>query len=456
LAFLGAWSTLASFVPQGSASDAKVAAWAAANPVIEPVARTVGMHDAFAAPLFAACVSVLALSTMLCAWQRTRLAFGKGRALRGAWAVDGQELTARHDLAITCDASLAAPAALSLASETLGRLGIRTKRRGDVIIAASPWWSVWGSPAFHWALLALIVTLALGGMLRSSGQMGLAVGQAKADVPQAYGILSAGPLHSWFSAQRTIRVDAFEIDFKTGGIDRGPTPTVTILDARGAVIKSQRVYPNNTLQVGSLTVYPADYGLAATVSLVDTNGAESGRSTQFVDFSSEASGGTAPAGHLTVGDATGRPALEVFISVPLDRVTGGLVARLPEDPRVRVVVATMDSKAVIDQVMRPGEQLELPTGGALRLLDLGYYARLQLVDDPSIPVLYAVLAVAMIGLGVSTLMREQTVSVAAVESPDGVSIVVRMRLWRNVTTSRTEIESELTKALCGAEKGDTT
>jgi hypothetical protein len=89
-------------------------------------------------------------------------------------------------------------------------------------------------------------------------------------------------------------------------------------------------------------------------------------------------------------------------------------------------------------------------------LDVGYYARLQLVDDPSIPMLYAGLMVAMIGLGIATLTRQQIVSAVVLNAPDGTKLAVRVRLWRNVTTSRGEIESELGRALSVAEERDLT
>jgi cytochrome c biogenesis protein ResB len=323
-------------------------------------------------------------------------------------------------------------------------------------MAVSPAWSAWGSPVFHWALFALIVVLLLGNLSRSSGLMGVAVGQSKIDQPESYGLVSAGPLRDWRGVQRTIRVDALDLHFKTGGVDRGPTPTVSVLDAQGKVLKSQRVYPNNTLNVGSLTIYPADYGLTASVSLVDTSGVEAGRSVQFVDFYTKAASGTAPVGFLKVSDAAGNAELRVYVSVPLDRVAGGLAGRLPTTPAARVLVTSLDDAPVLDQVLHPGEELALPTGGRLRLIGLGYYARLQVVSDPSIPALYAGLIVAVIGLGVAAFARQQIVSATVMTTPGGAKLAVRLRLWRNAASSRSEIETELTRALSGDEKGSTT
>jgi len=285
LAIVGVWSTVATVIPQGGASDPKVTAWALAYPLAEPVVRAIGLHQAFTSLVFTACVLALAVSIALCAWQRTKVAIGKGRTLRRAAVADEQSLTESHDLEVACDPASSRSKVLSIASQTLGHLGIRTKRRDDLLISVSPAWSVWGSPVFHWALLALIMALLVGNPQRSAGLMGVAVGQTKADAAQSYGNLHTGLSHDWRRVHRSIRVDAFDLDFKTGGIDRGPTPTVSVLDAAGKVIKKQRVYLNMTLKTGSLTIYPSDYGLSADVSILDTSGVETGRSTQMVDFS---------------------------------------------------------------------------------------------------------------------------------------------------------------------------
>jgi hypothetical protein len=116
----------------------------------------------------------------------------------------------------------------------------------------------------------------------------------------------------------------------------------------------------------------------------------------------------------------------------------------------------MSNSPVLDRVLQLGEELALPRGGTLRLVGVDYYARLQIVDDASIPFLYAALLVAALGLGVATLSRQHIVLGAVVDTPDGPRLAVRMRLWRNVTSSRSEIESELRRALGGVEEGSTT
>jgi hypothetical protein len=100
--------------------------------------------------------------------------------------------------------------------------------------------------------------------------------------------------------------------------------------------------------------------------------------------------------------------------------------------------------------------VSLPSGDSLRLDALDYYARLSIVDDGSIPLLYVALALAMVGLTMAVMVRQQIVLATVIETPEGVTLAVRVKLWRNSPTSRSEIEAELTRALAGPEKGSTT
>jgi cytochrome c biogenesis protein ResB len=88
LVFVGIWSIVGSLVPQSVASQSAVNVWEAGHPYAAPVARFLGLHQAFSAPIFLACVAVLGVSTAICAWQRTKLARGRARRLTEAGRAD--------------------------------------------------------------------------------------------------------------------------------------------------------------------------------------------------------------------------------------------------------------------------------------------------------------------------------------------------------------------------------
>jgi len=456
LAFVGLWSLATTFIPQGEPSNALVAAWASAHPFIDSVVRAVGLHQAFTSPVFAVSVFALSVSTALCAWRRTKVAMHRGRALANAGRADEQSVAARHDFEISCDPVLSASEVLPIASETLRDLGVRTKRRGDMLAAVSPAWSVLGSPIFHWALLALIVVVLASSLQRSEGKIGVAVGQTKPDAPESYGSLRTGPLHNWDNVHRSIRVDAFDLQFRTGGIDRGPTPTVSVLDGTGQVIKTQRVYPNHQLKTGSLAIYPSTYGLSAAVSFVNTSGVETGRFVELMDFSETAAGGTVPAQSIGISNSAGSVELVAAVTVPLERVDGQVDQSLPKDPTARVVVTSLDGTPLVDRVVSPGEDVALPIGGSLRVDNIGYYARLQVVDDWSTIPLYVCLVAATLGLTIAFVAHQQIILATVIEGPDGLKLAATARLWRNTLSTRSTLESKLTEALGDVAKGSTT
>ncbi len=450
---IAVYAMVATLIPQvGESWGADPQVWAAEHPVLEQIAQTLWLHRAFTSPIFIGLALVLGLSTALCAWARTKVAIGKARTLRRALATDAEGLAARHDFSIPVADSFSDDEVLARTSDTLERLGVRASRRESVLSSISQPWSVWGSPVFHWALLALIVALAAGNLLRAEGQMGLAVGQSKPDNPSSYGIMNAGVMRNWSTVQRSFRLDAFEQTYVTDGIDRGGTPTVALLDKDGNVVRSQRVYPNATLKHGSVTVYPKDYGLAVEVSIADPSGAVLGRSVQLVDFDPAAENGTVSSGYLVINDGAGNPQLKVYITVPVASVNGQLDRSIPDSPRARFVMRTLDNQVVLDQTVAQGEGVDFPAGKVI-FNGVGYYARLQIVDDSSIPLLYLGFIVATLGLTLAVVVRQRAVLAAVAHGDEGRRLVVAVRFWRNAPTDRDEIRAELTRVLGTSEKG---
>jgi hypothetical protein len=447
LVFAGVWSAVASMIPQAGASGQQVAAWVAAHPGLEPVVGTLGLHQAFTAPVFIVCVALLTLCTALCAWRRTKVAFARSRALGMAARADRASVVAKHDLEIECDAALDDSHILTIATDALEGLGLRPRHKGELVQSVSPGWSVWGSPVFHWALVAFVVVVLLGSLQTSSGLMGVATGQTVPDAPASYGLLNAGPLRDWSAVHRSFRIDSVDPDLRVGNLDYGPAPRVSVLDGSGHVVKTQLVYPNMPLQIGSLTVHSPAFGLSATLSMVDTTGAEVARTVELIDFSDVATSGTIPVAPIGIWGPSGATELIVYVTVPLDSSGGRYVQALPSAPTVRLTIATPGGQTVLDRVVKPGDEVPLPTGGSLRLVNVGWYARLSIVDDWTVPLFYAVLAVALIGLAIAVFARQQYVVATVVEGPDGQKLALSARLWRNASTTRESIVSALTEAL---------
>ena len=126
---------------------------------------------------------------------------------------------------------------------------------------------------------------------------------------------------------------------------------------------------------------------------------------------------------------------------------------LPASPIARIVVKSPAGETLVDRRVGVGEEVALPIGDRLRVDGIGYYARLQIVDDWSTIPLYACLAAAIIGMTISFLARQQIVLATVMDGPEGLRLAVRLRLWRNESTSREALERELTRALGGVGAG---
>ncbi|MHB1451231.1 MAG: cytochrome c biogenesis protein ResB [Coriobacteriia bacterium] len=453
---VGAWSMLATIVPQGHLDSREIESWVAGNGLVGSLTSAVGLHEAFSAPAFAVLAALLTLSTAVCSWGRTKVAVKRSRTLRDAARADVRAIAAKHDLMIAIEPGTPDSDALTRAAGALEPIGLKVSADGDVVRAVSPWWSVWGSPVFHWALVLLALAAFAGALFRAEGNMVIPVGQSKPDAPESYLVVETGSWHRWDGAQRFIRVDDFDPAMKKGDLELGAVPTVSVLDADGEVIAHDDVYPNNKLHAGSLSINAPTCGLTATVALTTAAGGALPPVVQLVAFSQEASGGTEPLQPLVASNDAGQVLLRMSTSIPLDpRGDGTYGEWIPREPAAHVVLEDGSGVVLFDGVVRKGESAPLIGGGSVQLLDVGWYAHLAVVDDPSIPVVYAAMLLGMLGLTISLVSRQQLLTAAVIDGEDGNrALAVSLRLWRNSSTDRAEVERVLTEALSTREEGE--
>lgn len=449
--YLGVYAFLGSLVAQGTAESPKVVAWALAHPGVEQLVRSVGFHEAYTTPLFLVPAALLLACTAVCAWRRTRVALWRGRALARTGRGDVSGIGARPTF--TLPLASADEGALETAEEVLNGCGVKVNKHGDVLVAGSPVASVAGSPLFHWSLVALICAIALGSLFRADGVMGIAVGDVKPLAAESFGVLTAGRFHSWPVPPPTIAVEGLDVSHRVGGIDRGAAPLVVVRDARGSVLAQGSVYPNHPLRFGSVIVHPGAYGLAANVALVDARGNELGRSRLLLDFDSHVPAGTDPGG-LTLSDAQGNPGAQVTLAVPLDMQAGSFVQVVPTRPTAEVTVTSVAGNAVLAHAhLQPGESVPVDGGARLRLDNVGYYARLAIVDDPSVPMIYVSLVLALVGVTMALLLPQWMLVVRLSTEDDRRVLEVTTRDWRNASLRLEALEVALRAAFAGNESG---
>lgn len=408
LGVLGLYLVVGSIVPQRSIDPAASARWAERYPMLGEMARLLGLYEAFSHPAFFGILLVLTASTVVCAWERSARAV---RILRLRGTVDMRRievLRTRPNARFAIDAS-DVEMCYRDAGDALRRMGLRLRRGPVVSEASSGAWALLGSPIFHWSLVGLLLVIPAGVLTRSEGLMGIVAGYEKLDVPESYGLLERGALHGSLSGL-TIGVEKdMPVEYIQEGIDRGAAPVVYLRDGDRELAR-ERIYPNKPLRYGAITVHISDWGLGAVTALVDGD-TVLGVSQVLIDRDERVAQGWKSVTETYV-DQTGAELANVTFT-----------PELRASPAVRVEMKRRDGSTE-SRVMKVGDTIELADGVSLKVEHLGRYARLSVVDDWSISLLYALLAVASLSVGVSVVVPYRAVRILLDRSGDVPALCV--------------------------------
>jgi len=452
LLVVGVWSFIGTIVPQGDAASETVAKWAAANPAAEAVASALSLHKAFSSPIFVLMILLLAASTMVCAWRRTKVAMHRSRLLRDISDDDARQLVSRPTFSVEVASDGDESQTLGAVSGALRGTGLRPRGRDGMVVAVSRPWAVFASPVFHWALFALIIVMFVVQMTRAEGLMGVPVNESRPLTAESFGLLDRGALYAFKRSPLAIRVDRIDREYVIDGIDRGPAPTVSILLPDGSVAASQVVYPNSPMRYGSLMIHPGEIGLSPSFALVSKQGSQGERVSLIVDIDETSPSGTTAAEFALDSSSPDASGILGSVTIPVKQTDVATESSSAAGFRATFVLRPKDGGAVLaDKTLSVGEEIALPDGSKLRLLGVGNYARLSVVDDPSIPLVYALLVVALVAVSVSILGR-QSLAVVAVRTGEAGSrtVDVWFRDWR-ANKIRTEQAQEAVRAVLSAE-----
>lgn len=426
LAGTAGWSAIAMSVPQVSRDPAAAASWIASHPTAGAVAQLLGLDRAFSSPAFATAMGILLVSTLLCAWERTRI------SLRG-WRSAGTlspgalgRLQRRPELLVPMAPDVTPDAALSSAEDVLRTMRLKV-RRGPVLLEGSAGRvGLLGSPLFHWSLALLIAVIVAGRLTRAEGMIGVPVGERVPDVAESYRSLEAGPLYPGHSGLG-ITVEGVQEAYSPNGLNLGVAVEVALWEAEREVAR-QLVYANHPLRYGTLMVHASDWGLAPSFSLEDSRGVETARSSALVDFLPGDSVRTDVSG-FDITDNAGESRFGIEVTVPLNA----------EEPSVEITVTDLTSSDAVGPIaLGVGEAHELPGGERLRLMAVPRYGRLSIADDWSVTPMYALFALATVGLSLAILTPHRRVRILAVEAEGRVSLHVVVKHDRGSAVFREE------------------
>lgn len=367
---------------------------------------TVLSEGAFASPVFLAIVAALTLETAACAIERTRRALAHMRTGTIERAtVEALRTRPTFTFALPADRD-----AMDVVADVLGALRLKVTKGEVLAEGRSGTFAFLGSPVFHWCLVLLFTVAALGQLTRAEGLMGVVAGGERPDVAESYGALTVGPLHGDLSGL-TIAVTEMAPSHIGNGVEQGPTPYVELRDEAGAVLAEGYVHANSPLRFRSMLIHRSAYGLAAVVRLGEGDAAIT--HDVLFDLDEADPVGVLPV-ELTVTGASGADVADVVLRV------------LPTQDGVERLSATyapagvpLESATATTSVLTAGDSVTLPGGVTLEVVRLTSYARLSVVDDWSVPVIYALFAVALIALMLAVLVPSRVVRVLIVRGEGG-------------------------------------
>ena len=390
---------MVTLVPLTSLDPAAAAAWDQRNPFLAIIVNALGLHRAYSSPIFLVAVVLLTASTAACSWERMRAAVREWRGQCTVSASAIERVRTSPTSVIEVGEGIDEAEALRRASTALSRLHVRVRRESGLLVGSGGAVGFLGSPLFHWALVGLFVFAGAGQATRYEGYVNMIAGDTFADAPKTYSLdLSRAPLAGdWAFTGAQLTLVRIDFDHSLGGAARGRAPLMRL--TREGTAQSERwVFPNSPLRYGPILVQRATSG-PALVGTVETAGAL-GRQPIRLYYDEQS---RSPR-QFRVGD----PAAATTLTVEVVPVGG---------QKVGVVVVAPSRMAT--QTIGVGETAILADGATFTVEDLTYYMQLQVVNDRSVPWVYAMFILGIVGMVLTTFVPPRTIHVMMVGDPDG-------------------------------------
>lgn len=425
-----------SVLPQEGIDPAAVSQYYTAHPALAPFLAKLSGFDVFGAPWFAAIYLLLFASLAGCVLPRSyRLA----RSAR-----QPPPKAPRHLGKLPQAAGFAADAApdraLGSAAALLRRRRFRIRTADGWVSAEKGYLHEVGNLLFHVALLGLLVSVALGGLVGYKANKLLVEGETFANTPVGLDAFHPGRLVSASDLQPfSVTLRKFTASYITSGDQRGqPASFAAALRYNSEYGGRQRSYDlrvNHPLIVDGVQVFLLGHGYAPEFKVTDSSGKV--RFDQAVPFIPVEQSGLTSAGVVKVPDAQPRQLGFAGVFLPTEVDVGGRLASAfpaPEYPRVSLVsyagnlglnsgnpqsVYSLDASrmrrlAVSPRPLAPGQSITLPHGlGKLTFTGYRQWVSLAITYDPGqLPALVSALT-ALAGLILSFLVRRRRIFVRA-------------------------------------------
>ncbi len=347
----------------------------------------------FANPVFLLAAVWLAASTAACSWERTARALGLWRAARqesGDSVGPGRVLVELPESeALTTE----------VVCQRIESLGLNAREDDVAVVGHSGLVGLLGSPVFHWGLVGVMTFALLGQMTRSEGIIDVAEGTSVVESADAYsGSLDSGPLFPGRHTGLIIALASVEETVMVGEVNMGRSPLIQLYDDL-AFVAEGLVYPNSPLKYGSLTLHRTDVGPGAMIDLTFPNGEDV---DDFPILFARIEGAVQPA--------------YAEISGP----GGAKTVYFTAESGVKVAAreGSMDASAT---VLAEGDSMTLSDGTVLAFDRAVPYARLTVVNDWTLPWIWASCILAGLGFALTLAVPTRIVWVGMTD--DGMQSV---------------------------------
>ncbi len=446
LFLLAVASVPGSVLPQEGIDPAAVTQYYAAHPALAPILSRLSLFDVFAAPWFAAIYLLLFASLAGCVLPRTF------RLLRGVRQPPPRapRSLSRLPCAASYRTELGPEEAAASAAGLLAARRFRLRTGDGWVAAEKGYLREVGNLLFHVALLALLGSVALGGIFGYKANKLLVSGQAFGNTPTGLDVLRPGRLVSAADlAPFSIGLRRFTASYVTSGAEFGqPVSYDAALRYRAAPSAPWRSYQlqvNHPLVVDGVRVYIIGHGYAPVFKVTD--GAGQVVFDGAVPFIPVNQNDLTSEGVVKVPDASPDQLGFAGVFLPTAVDAGGRLASVfPAALRPRVSLVSyagnlgmnsgpsqsvyqldtgqMRRLPLAPRPLAPGQSIRLP-GRAGTLTFTGYkpWISLAITYDPGqIPALISAL-VALAGLLLSFLVRRRRIFVRAYRGADGATVV---------------------------------
>ncbi len=466
-----------SVLPQEGIDPAAVTQYYQSHPALAPILNRLSLFSVFAAPWFAAIYLLLFASLAGCVLPRTVRLVGSARQ-RPPRAPSN---LGRLPASASYSTALAPAGVLESAAGLLGRRRFRLRTGDGWVSAEKGYLREVGNLLFHVALLALLFSVGLGGVLGYKANRLLIVGQGFANTPTALDVFRPGRLVSPSDLQPfSINLLSFRAQYVTSGPELDQPLTydagLSYQTQPGTPVRHYLLRVNHPLVVDGVSVYLIGHGYAPVFQVTDGTGKV--RWDGPVPFIPVDQTTLTSEGVIKVPDA--QPAqlgfAGVFLPSTVD-VGGRLESAFPAalNPRVSLVgftgnlgmnsgqaqsVYQLDTKGLrqLQMPTRPlsaGQSMTLPNGlGTVKYLGYQQWVSLAITYDPGqLPALISGFT-ALAGLILSFLVRRRRLFVRAVAAADGSTQVTVGGLARSDAAGGFETEfAELAELLRGEHGG---